>query len=53
MILVGTDYWKGLIEWIKDRLIAEKMASEEDLNIFELLDDPEEIVQTVLSFNKV
>ncbi|MCP3899982.1 MAG: TIGR00730 family Rossman fold protein [Desulfobacteraceae bacterium] len=53
VILVGTDYWKGLIEWIKDRLIAEKMASADDLNIFELLDDPEEIVQKVLSFNKV
>ncbi len=52
VILVGTDYWQGLIEWIKDRLIAEKMASPEDLNIFTLLDDPEEIVQKVLDFNK-
>ncbi|MCK5098632.1 MAG: TIGR00730 family Rossman fold protein [Desulfobacteraceae bacterium] len=52
VILVGTDYWQGLIDWIKDRLIAEKMASPEDLNLFALLDDPEEIVQKVIDFNK-
>ena len=52
VILVGSDYWKGLIEWIKARLIAEKMASEKDLDIFSLLDDPKEIVQKVLDYNK-
>ncbi|MCD4741763.1 MAG: TIGR00730 family Rossman fold protein, partial [Desulfobacteraceae bacterium] len=48
VIMVGTDYWQGLVDWIKARLIAEKMASPDDLNLFTLLDDPEEIVQTVL-----
>ncbi len=52
VILVGTDYWQGLIQWIKERLIAEKMALESDLDIFNLLDDPEEIVQRVIDFNK-
>lgn len=52
VIMVGTDYWQGLVDWIKARLIAEKMASTDDLNLFSLLDDPEEIVQTVLDFNK-
>ena len=52
VILVGTEYWQGLIEWIKDRLITEKMATKKDLDIFSLLDDPEEIVQKVLDFNQ-
>ena len=52
VILVGTDYWQGLIEWIKARLIAEKMASETDLEIFSVLDDPQEIVQKVIDYNK-
>jgi uncharacterized protein (TIGR00730 family) len=52
VILVGTEYWHGLVEWIKDRLITEKMASKKDLDIFCLLDEPEEIVQKVLDFNK-
>ena len=52
VILVGKDYWAGLIDWIKARLIEEKMASDDDLNIFTLLDDPEEIVQQVINFNK-
>ena len=53
VIMVGTDYWQGLVDWIKARLIADKMASPDDLNLFTLLDDPEEIVQTVLDFNKI
>ncbi len=53
VILVGTDYWQGLIGWIKDRLVAENMVSKDDLDIFALLDDPEEIVQRVLDFNKI
>ena len=48
VIMVGTDYWGGLIDWIKARLIKEKTASKKDLNIFHLLDDPDEIVDLVL-----
>ena len=52
VILVGTDYWQGLIEWIKERLVAEKMASPKDLDIFSVLDDPEDVVKEVMRFNK-
>jgi uncharacterized protein (TIGR00730 family) len=52
VILVGTDYWEGLLDWIKNRLIAEEMASPDDLNLFSILDDPKEIVQKVMDYNK-
>ena len=52
VILVGKDYWEGLIQWLTDKFLKEKMISEKDLNLFRLLDDPEEIVRVVMDFNK-
>ncbi len=48
VVLVGTEYWSGLLEWIKTCLIKEKTVSKKDLDIFHLLDDPDEIVDLVL-----
>jgi uncharacterized protein (TIGR00730 family) len=47
LILVGSDYWAGLIGWIKEKLLAEKRISAQDLEILQVMDDPEEIVKTV------
>lgn len=47
VILVGSDYWSGLIEWIKRRLLDEKRISPEDLDILLVMDQPEEIVRYV------
>ena len=47
IILVCRDYWAGLKDWIEDRLLAEHMVSEKDLDIFQIMDDPEEIVSFV------
>lgn len=47
VILVGSEYWNGLVDWIKARLLAEKMISPEDLDILQVMDDPEAIVRHV------
>lgn len=47
VILVGSDYWSGLLDWIKSRLLAEQNISPENLDIFQIMDDPEEIVRSV------
>lgn len=49
VILVGTDFWKGLIDWVKDRLINEKNISPEDLDILQLADKPEDILKIIKS----
>ena len=51
VIMADTEYWSGLINWIKDRFIKEKMISPEDLSLIHLLDDPDEIVEVVDSFH--
>jgi hypothetical protein len=47
VILVGTEYWSGLIDWIKRRLLNEKRISPEDLEIMQVMDEPEDIVKYV------
>jgi len=50
VILVGSDYWSGLLDWIRSRLRDTGKISPEDMNIVQLLDDPEEVVATVKRF---
>jgi len=48
VIMVGTDYWGGLMSWIESRLLVkEKMISPNDFEILQVMDDPEEIVKAV------
>ncbi|QOQ38496.1 TIGR00730 family Rossman fold protein [Trueperella pecoris] len=48
VVLVGTEYWKGLVEWINKTLLAEGYISAGDQNIFTLVDTAEEAVAAVL-----
>ncbi len=53
IILVGTDYWSGLIDWIKNVLIdSEHNALPEDLNIFKVVDTEDEVVDILDKFYK-
>jgi hypothetical protein len=47
VILVGSDYWKGLLKWIRDTLLQRKLISAEDLDLVTLLDDPDEVVRII------
>jgi len=50
IILVGKDYWKGLVKWIKSALIGNKAISTRDIELFNLTDDVDEIVDIVSKF---
>lgn len=47
VIMVGRDYWSGLVDWLKSRLLKDKRISPEDLEIFHIVDEPQEVVKTV------
>jgi uncharacterized protein (TIGR00730 family) len=47
VILVGKDHWQGLLDWVKEKLVANRYISPEDLSLVSVLDDPDEIVQTI------
>jgi uncharacterized protein (TIGR00730 family) len=47
VILVGSNYWKGLLDWIKEVVLKERRISRADLDILQLIDEPEEIVKAI------
>jgi len=47
VVLINSDYWKGLMDWIKGALVKEKSISKSDLDIFTLVDTPEEAVGVI------
>jgi uncharacterized protein (TIGR00730 family) len=50
IVLVGKKFWGGLIDWIRKVLVTEKMIHEEDLDLFNLVDKPEEAVRVIDEF---
>jgi hypothetical protein len=47
VILVGRDHWEGLLDWVKSKLLPSKYISLGDMSLVSILDDPDEIVQTI------
>ena len=49
VILVGTDYWRGLVDWVGERMLSEGNVSPEDLELWTLTDDPLEVRDRLMS----
>lgn len=47
IVLVGSDFWAGLVDWIKDKLLGDGAISEEDLLLFRVLDDADDVVDFI------
>ena len=53
IILIGTEFWSGLINWINDVLLKEENnINEEDLDLIKIVDSPEEAVKQINEFYK-
>jgi uncharacterized protein (TIGR00730 family) len=50
IVLVGREYWGGLLDWIKQVMITEGNVSESDLDLFALVDNPTEAVKVIDDF---
>ncbi|MFK8076850.1 MAG: TIGR00730 family Rossman fold protein [Granulosicoccus sp.] len=50
IILYGSEFWGGLIEWFKSSLVVNGTISAEDLNLFHVTDDPQFVVDTIFNF---
>ena len=48
VVLVGSDFWSALLEWIRDEPLRQAMISPDDVELLHLTDDPEDAVQTVI-----
>ena len=50
IILFGSDFWSGWVEWIRTSLSGTHKISPEDLDLFHVCDDPEEVVNYITNF---
>ena len=50
IVLVGSSYWNGLVEWMKTTQLDTGKILKEDLEIFKIMDDPQQIVDYVKKF---
>ena len=48
IILVGADFWAGLLDWFRDTLVAAGTIGAEDMGLIQVRDQPEEIVKAIL-----
>jgi uncharacterized protein (TIGR00730 family) len=49
VVLVGTDYWRGMVDWVGERMLAEGNIAAEDLELWTLTDDPVEVREVLTS----
>ncbi len=47
IVLMGTEFWEGLVDWIKTRLLDDGFINEDDLDLFYVTDSPEEAVNHI------
>jgi uncharacterized protein (TIGR00730 family) len=50
VILMGSEYWKGLVDWLKKTMLRNELISPEDLERFLILDEPEEVVRYIKKY---
>jgi uncharacterized protein (TIGR00730 family) len=50
VILMGSGYWKGLYDWLRDTMLTGGMISPEDLEYFRIIDDPNEAVRYIQKY---
>jgi uncharacterized protein (TIGR00730 family) len=50
VILMGTEFWKGLIDWMQGTLAGEGMISPDDMNLIRVIDEPQGVVDAIFDF---
>jgi uncharacterized protein (TIGR00730 family) len=49
VVLLGGEYWDGMLGWMRERMLGDGMISPEDLHLLHVTDDPDEVLRIVES----
>ena len=47
VVLVGSEFWSGLVDWMRERLVTSGKISPEDVNLFTVCDEPKEVAAAI------
>jgi len=50
VILVGTQFWNGYLNWLREEVLGRRMIEESDLNLVQVIDEPINIVDAIFAF---
>lgn len=50
IILVYSEFWRGLLDWFKNTLIAEGFISADDMNLIQIIDEPDQVVKAIFQY---
>jgi uncharacterized protein (TIGR00730 family) len=50
LILMGSEYWQGLLDWLKKTMLAEGKISPIDFDLIQVVDEPEEVVKLIKKY---
>lgn len=50
IILVGGEFWQGLLGWFKESLVPMGLINPDDMNLMQVIDDPDQVLEAVLKF---
>jgi uncharacterized protein (TIGR00730 family) len=50
IILVETEFWSGLLNWFKQTLVAQGTIDESDLELLQVIDDPQQVVNAIFDY---
>ena len=52
LILVGRDFWKGLLDWFQESLVKRGMIAPEDLSLYKVVDNADEALAYLLECHR-
>jgi len=52
VILFGSEYWKGMLDWLRDTVLKNGSIDKEDLKIFTVVDNPRQVLEVIRNFYK-
>ena len=50
IILVRSDFWRGMLDWLQQVLVAEGMIAPEDMDLIQVIDEPAEVVEAIFKY---
>ncbi len=50
VVMMGSEYWKGMIDWLKSTVLKSGAISKEDLALFTVVDEPKDVVRAIRKF---
>lgn len=53
LVLVGREYWQGIVEWMKEQMVGGEYIDPEDLELFKIVDTPVEAVAEIVDFHGI